>query len=101
MIGSNGFELYRTPKVHGGVYDQMVKVLDNYYDDTSLLETLLLDFHTEVFSHSHFRCFNRDSSFRITHQSKTIGADVRITIKVHQDSPLIVSYFQIENPSRG
>lgn len=95
------FTLYRTPKVHGGVYDQMVKVFDNYYDDISMLEALLQDFHTEVFRHSHFRYFNRDSSFRITHQSKQIGADVRITIKVHQDSPLIVSYFQIENPSRG
>lgn len=90
------FTVVKKPKVHGRRYDQMISIFDNYSEDD--LEKLLLGFHTELFRHGHFRIYNRNSKFLITHKVKQVDNDFVITIKAHNDVPIIVSYFQIKDP---
>ena len=51
------FSLKKSPRLAGRNYEPMIPVLDKFSDED--LENLLVDFHTEVFRHTHFRMFNR------------------------------------------
>ena len=88
----------KKPKVNGP-NNTIIKAFDNYYNDDNIMENLLTDFHTKLFRHSHFRIYNRHRSYRLTHNRIVDNTDIIFKIQVHQDNPLIVSYFQIENPS--
>lgn len=82
-----------------GPSNTIVKAFDNYYNNNELMENLLTDFHTELFRHSHFKIYNRHRNYKLTHNRTTIDNEIIFKIRIHQDNPLIVSYFQIENPS--
>ena len=63
------------------------------------MENLLIDFHTELFRHSHFRIYNRNSTYRLVHNQTVDGDKVIFKIRIHQETPLIVSFSQIANPA--
>lgn len=90
------FVLKKRPKTPGRNYELLVSILDKYSDVD--LETLLLDFHTEIFRHSHFRNYNRERTFRINHECTT-DTDSTFSIKIINENPIIVSYSQIQNPT--
>lgn len=92
------FAMTKKAKVNGPT-DAMVKVFDNYYDDNNVMENLLVDFHTELFRHSHFRIYNRNSTYRLVHNQTVDGDKVIFKIRIHQETPLIVSFSQIANPA--
>ena len=92
------FTMTKKPKVNGPI-STIVKAFDNYYDDNDMMENLLTDFHTELFRHSHFRMYNRHRNYRLEHNKTINDTDTTFKIRIHQENPLIVSYFQIENPS--
>lgn len=90
-------DLTINPKSQGRVYDKMVSVLDRLDENT--LENLMLDFCTEVFRHSHFRRYNRQPQFSISHKIIEEEGHKRIHIGASNIEPIIVSYFQIQNPT--
>ena len=89
------FILTKKPKTTGPK-EMMVKIFDKY--DDSLLENLLVDFHTEVFLHSHFKKYNRHASYKLSHSLVIDNLDRIFKIQIRQDNPLIISYYQIEHP---
>lgn len=50
------FLLKKAPRLAGRNYEPMNPVLDKFSDED--LENLLVDFHTEIFRHTHFRMFS-------------------------------------------
>lgn len=92
------FTMIKKPRIPGPK-DIMTKIFDKHSDDNLLLENLLVDFHTEVFRHSHFKKYNRHTSYRLSH-SQTTDEDNNIVFKIQirQETPLIISYYQIEHP---
>lgn len=80
-----------------GPKDMLVKAFDNYYQNNLLFENLLVDFHSELFYFSGFKRYNRN--VRLVHSHINEGTDVIFNIKISQDNPLILSYYQIEHPT--
>ena len=91
------FSLKKAPRIAGRNYDPMIPVLDKFSDED--LENLLVDFHTEVFRHTHFRMFNRQKRLiGINHSRLNEGKNTIFSIKVSYENPIIVSYSQIQEP---
>lgn len=90
-------DLTINPKSQGRVYDKMVSVFDRLDENT--LENLMLDFCTEIFRHSHFRLYNRQTKFNISHKIIENEGHKRIHIGALNIEPIIISYFQIQNPT--
>lgn len=90
------FLLKKTPRLPGRNYEPMIPVLDKFSDEE--LENLLVDFHTEVFRHTHFRMYNRQRSIDIKHSRSNEGNETIFSIRVSYDNPIIVSYSQIQEP---
>lgn len=91
------FSLKKAPRLAGRNYEPMIPVLDKFSDE--VLENLLVDFHTEVFRHTHFRMFNRQKKLIvINHCRLNEGTNTFFSIKVSYENPIIVSYSQIQEP---
>lgn len=90
------FTLKKFPSIPGRNYEPMIPVFDEFSDED--LENLLVDFHMEVFRHTHFKLFNRQKSIKIKHNRLNEDTDTKITILVSYDNPIIVSYSQIQDP---
>lgn len=90
------FSLKKAPRLPGRNYEPMIPVLDKFSDEE--LENLLVDFHTEVFRHTHFRMYNRQKTIDIKHSRLNEGAETIFSIRVSYDNPIIVSYTQIQEP---
>ncbi len=90
------FSLKKLPRLPGRNYEPMIPVLDKFSDEE--LENLLVDFHTEVFRHTHFRKYNRQKLIGISHSQSTEGTETIFSIKISYDNPIIVSYSQIREP---
>lgn len=88
------FTLEKTAPRPGRNYNQMNPVFDKISVDD--LEGLLYDFHIELFRHSSFRILNR--TVKYNHKHNTTGIFTSINITAESKNPIIVSYFQIENP---
>ncbi len=93
---SYDFSLKRMPRLPGRNYEAMIPVFDKFSDED--MENLLVDFHTEVFRHTHFRMFNRLKRMDINHSRSNEGTDTVFSIKISYDNPIIVSYSQIQEP---
>lgn len=89
------FSLKKTPRIPGRNYEPLIPVLDKFPDED--LENLLIDFHTEIFRHIHFRMFNRQK-LSINHSFLKEENDTIFAIKVSCENPIIVSYSQIQEP---
>lgn len=70
----------------------------SWVNDNEELENLLVDFHTEVFRHTHFRMYNRQRSIDIKQSHSNEGNETIFSIRVSYDNPIIVSYSQIQEP---
>lgn len=90
------FSLKKAPRLPGRNYEPMIPVLDKFSDEE--LENLLVDFHTEVFRHTHFRMYNRQKTIDIKHSRLNEGSETIFSIRVSYDNPIIVSYTQIQEP---
>lgn len=91
------FSLKKSPRLAGRNYEPMIPVLDKFSDED--LENLLVDFHTEVFRHTHFRMFNRQKKLiAINHSRLNEGKNTFFSINVSYENPIIVSYSQIQEP---
>lgn len=88
------FILEKTAPKAGRNYNPLIPIFDKF--SINDLETLLVDFHYELFKHSNFRILNREIKF--VHKVESYGSDFTITITAESKNPIIVSYFQIENP---
>ena len=87
----------KVPRLAGRNYEPMIPVLDKFSDED--LENLLVDFHTEVFRHTHFRMFNRQKKLIVINHSRlNEGTNTFFSIKVSYENPIIVSYSQIQEP---
>lgn len=93
---SYDFSLKRMPRLPGRNYEAMIPVFDKFSDED--MENLLVDFHTEVFRHTHFRMFNRPKLIGINHSRLNEGSETIFSIRVSYDNPIIVSYTQIQEP---
>ncbi len=89
------FTMIKKPRTTGPK-EIMVKIFDKFED--SSLENLLIDFHTEIFRHSHFRNYNEHTSYRLNHSHTINESNTFFKIQIRQDNPLIISYYQIEHP---
>ena len=88
------FILEKTAPKAGRNYNPLIPIFDKF--SINDLETLLVDFHYELFRHSNFRILNRD--IKLVHKVESNGSDFTIAITAESRNPIIVSYFQIENP---